>query len=199
MPKLDIGCGNTITPGYLRADINPKLPALDYICEMDSIPVEDGYFSEVRASHVIEHVPLQRARSALCEWHRVLKPDGFVWIDTPNIERNARLYLRNDWMRDFRNLKPEEQQALLLDGKPDRTLWLNFKVFSSDDPWNIHYWNADPDLLEHLCRKAGFQRTKVLQRDPSVIVQAWKTATPETGRSGSGRRKFFFFGGRTER
>lgn len=51
--KLDIGCGNTMTPGYERADINPDYPALDYVCELDAIPVENESFAEVRASHVI--------------------------------------------------------------------------------------------------------------------------------------------------
>lgn len=174
--KLDIGCGNTITPGYERADINPDYPALNYICELDTIPVEDESFAEVRASHVIEHVPLERVRSTvLKEWLRVLEPGGSVWIDTPNIERNTRLYLEYDWLGDFSVLKPEEQERCSLNGVPNAALWLNFKVFSSEHTWNIHYWNADPELLVALCLEAGFERVEVLQEDPSVIVRAWKS------------------------
>lgn len=170
--KLDIGCGSTMTPGYERADINPDYPALDYVCELDAIPVEDETFTEVRASHVIEHVPLERVRSTvLKEWLRVLKPGGSVWIDTPNIERNAELYLSDDWRRDFDRLKPEEQERCTMNGEPNRTLWLNFKVFSSEHQYNIHFWNADPELLTALLTEAGFVDVIILQESPSVIVQ----------------------------
>lgn len=175
MRKLDIGCGGTIITGYERADINPDYPALDYVCELDAIPVEDATFDHVRASHVIEHVPLERVRSTvLKEWLRILKPGGTVWIDTPNIERNVRLYQYDSWQGDFAALRPEEQERCSMNGEPNRALWLNFKVFSSEHQWNVHYWNADPALLVALCLEAGFERTEVVQESPSVIVRAYK-------------------------
>lgn len=173
--KIDIGCGNTITPGYLRADINPNYPNLDYICELDAIPVEDDSLEEVRATHVIEHVPLERVRSTvLKEWLRVLQPGGFAWIDTPNIERNARLYVGGNWKDDFDVLTPEQKARCSMNGEPNAALWLNFKVFSSDGNWNLHYWNATPELLVALCIEAGFERAEVVAESPSVIVKAWK-------------------------
>lgn len=169
--KLDVGCGNTITPGYERLDINASYPNLDFITELDEIPVDDGMFEVVRASHVIEHVPLDRVRgSVLPEWLRVLQPGGRVVIDTPNIERNARMYADGSWKRDFANLKEAEQQRCSINGEPDRSLWLNFKVFSTDAVWNVHYWNATPELLATLVLEAGFEEATVQQSEPSVIV-----------------------------
>jgi SAM-dependent methyltransferase len=174
MRKLEIGSGNRPAPGYEHADANPDCPSLDYVCEMDAIPVVDDTFDEVRTVHVIEHIGLPRARRALAEWRRILKPEGLCHIDTPNIERNATLYLNGGWLKDFNSLLPAERELCSLDGVPDRTLWLNFKVFSTDGAWNTHYWNAAPDLLLAMCREAGFARVQVVQSDPSLIVHAWK-------------------------
>lgn len=173
MPKLNIGCGHRTIEGYVNADINPELPNLDLICELDSIPAEDGTYSEVFASHCIEHLPVERAKKALREWLRVLAPGGIAVIDTPNIRRNATLYF-DGWMADFEILTPAEKEFCSLNGVPNRTLWLNFKVFSSPAKWDQHFWNADPELLTALCLDAGFERAEVAQYSPSLIVKAWK-------------------------
>lgn len=172
--KLEIGSGTRPTPGYEHADINPDLPHLEYVCPMDAIPVEDNTFEEVRTVHVIEHVPVATAKKALREWLRILQPGGMAHIDTPNIRRNANLYLNGGWDGDFSGLTPEEKDVCSLNGVPNKTLWLNFKAFSSDKPFDSHFWNADPELLTALCLEAGFSRAEVAQENPSLIVHAYK-------------------------
>lgn len=169
--QVDVGCGYTITPGYERLDINPDCPDLDHVADVDKIPVEDGTFSKVRASHVIEHVPLSRVReTVLPEWFRVLESGGTLWVDTPNIDRNINLYRSGEWKRDFDTLKPAEQERCSLNGTPNPALWLNFKIFSSDAQFDVHYWNATPSLLMTLLSEAGFVNVRVEQIEPSVIV-----------------------------
>lgn len=174
MKKLDVGCGNTMTAGFERADIDPMCPDLDFVCDMAAIPVPDGTYDVVRSSHNIEHCSIEAAERALREWFRILKPGGMVWIDTPNIERNLDLYHNATWMRDFNTLTAGEQARCSTNGKPDAAKWLNFKVFSTDSTFNTHYWNATPALLTQMCEDAGFERVEVLQTDPSLIVRAWK-------------------------
>lgn len=174
--KLEIGSGNRPTPGYEHCDINPALPELDFVCSMENIPVEDNTYDEVRTVHVIEHVPIDIAKKALQEWHRIVKPGGLVHIDTPNFERNARLYVADNekWLDDFRSLHPLEQEVLTLNGVPNKTLWVNFKVFSTANQFDLHYCNYDAELLILLCREAGFDRVSVAQYDPSLIIHAIK-------------------------
>lgn len=173
--QIDIGCGNTITTGYERLDVNERYPNLDYVAELDAVPVEDGVFQRVRAAHVIEHVSLERVRATvLPEWFRITATGGTLWVDTPNIERNLTYYNNGKWMRDFANLTAAEQERCCLNGEPNRSLWLNFKVFSTESKWNVHYWNATPELLTALFTDAGFVDVNVEQRDPSVIVTGKK-------------------------
>lgn len=174
LPKLEVGSGTRPQPGHLHLDINATLPDLDFVGEMDAIPADDNSFSEVRATHVIEHIPLHRAKLALREWLRVLAPGGMAHIDTPNIERNMAFYQNGMWREDFASLHPEEQERCSLNGEPNRSLHLIFKIFSSDAQWDIHYANYTPELLVALCLDAGFARAEVYQTEPSLIVRAFK-------------------------
>lgn len=158
-----------------NCDINPTCPRLDYICEMDAIPVGNDTYDEVWSIHSIEHIPFHRVDATLREWHRITKHGGWVSIDTPNIDRNVELYMNGDWLtQDYPNLTQGEQEALQIDGVPHPTLWLNFKCFSSANQWDVHYWNASPDLLVTICLRAGFREAVVTQIEPSVIVKAYK-------------------------
>jgi ubiquinone/menaquinone biosynthesis C-methylase UbiE len=175
MKRINIGSGNRPMPDADNCDCNASCPGLTYVCELDAIPVPDNTYDEVWSIHSIEHVPYPRAAtSVLAEWLRITKPGGVVSIDTPNLERNTRLYHTNQWQRDFDSLTPEEQERLKIDGVPDATLWVNFKMFSSEHLWDVHYWNASPDLLVGMCLRAGFSRAEVTQTDPSLIVKAYK-------------------------
>jgi predicted SAM-dependent methyltransferase len=175
--KLEVGSGNNPAPGYQHADIDPSMPELDYVCSLDCIPAFDNTFDEVRSVHSIEHVSLNRATAALREWYRILKPGGKVYVDTPNIQRNVRMYVDGSWRNDYGRLNPDEQLACSHKGNPNAGLWLNFKIFSDDDSssaWNLHRWNADPELLWQMLENAGFVNIKIMALEPSLIIVGFK-------------------------
>jgi SAM-dependent methyltransferase len=53
----------------------------DYVCDLASIPVEDGRFDHVLLTQVLEHLP--DPATVLAELHRVLKPGGTLWLTAP--------------------------------------------------------------------------------------------------------------------
>lgn len=55
--------------------------AMDYVCDIASIPVEDDSFDAVLCSEVIEHVPDPVA--VMAEFARILKPGGRLIITAP--------------------------------------------------------------------------------------------------------------------
>jgi SAM-dependent methyltransferase len=65
---------------YEAADFRAA-PGIDYVCDISSVPVEDGRFDLVLASQLLEHVKSPIA--VLREFHRILKPGGTVWITAP--------------------------------------------------------------------------------------------------------------------
>jgi SAM-dependent methyltransferase len=54
---------------------------LDYVCDLTSIPVEDGRFDRILFNQVLEHVP--DPPKVLAELHRVLKPGGLLFCSVP--------------------------------------------------------------------------------------------------------------------
>lgn len=70
--KLNIGCGLDLW-GDVRLDVAFKFLNCnlrpDFIGDAQNLPFRDSSFSEVKASHVLEHLPLWR--QALSEWSRV--------------------------------------------------------------------------------------------------------------------------------
>jgi len=55
--------------------------SIDYVCDIASIPVEDGAFDAVLCSEVIEHVPDPAA--VMAEFSRILKPGGRLLLTAP--------------------------------------------------------------------------------------------------------------------
>jgi predicted SAM-dependent methyltransferase len=94
--KLAVGCGYKPTPGYVRVDINPNIPDLDWCGDAaDTMPWPDETFDEISAVDILEHIPYTRTMDALKEWARLLKPGGRLFIQTPDAEAIFRSYLRS--------------------------------------------------------------------------------------------------------
>jgi predicted SAM-dependent methyltransferase len=58
---------------------------------VDLREIEDASYDAIWCSHNIEHLHTHDVPKALSEFHRVLKPDGFALISTPDLESIAEL------------------------------------------------------------------------------------------------------------
>ena len=109
---LDVGAGNGAYVAYARRfgweaeGIDPDAAGVATARDL-GIPVglgtladmEDtatGTFASVTLSHVIEH--LHDPETQLRRIHRLLAPDGHVWIATPNLEALGHRLFRRDWV-----------------------------------------------------------------------------------------------------
>jgi ubiquinone/menaquinone biosynthesis C-methylase UbiE len=94
---LHVGCGqkhkDRTTAGFntaewheQRLDIDQQV-APDIVCTMlDMSAVSDGSVDAVYSSHTIEHLYAHEVPTALAEFKRVLKEDGFVVITCPDLQ-----------------------------------------------------------------------------------------------------------------
>jgi 2-polyprenyl-3-methyl-5-hydroxy-6-metoxy-1,4-benzoquinol methylase len=118
---LDIGCGNgdflanARDAGWAVAgiDTDPKAVAiakqrsLDIsMGGIDLFAGESGCFDAITLSHVLEH--LHDPRQFIHAVHRLLKPGGVIFVDTPNIES---LGVRR-WGRNWRGLETPRHLVL---------------------------------------------------------------------------------------
>jgi len=107
---LDVGCGNgeylriARGCGYRAVGLEPD-PAAVALCRAMNLEVHaaginffDSHseiFDVITLSHVIEHV--HQPCSLLSACYRLLRPGGFLWMETPNMLSFGHFWFRRDW------------------------------------------------------------------------------------------------------
>lgn len=91
--KLHIG-GKIKSEGWEILNAQPA-PYVDHVCNASDLPqFADGTFSEIYASHVVEHFDYQyELMRTLKEWNRILEPAGRVLISVPDLDILAALFI----------------------------------------------------------------------------------------------------------
>lgn len=107
---LDVGCGNgeflstASEAGWRVMGIDPDPKAVAEVAKkgfkvshggIDVLCTENDVFDFISLSHVIEHVHEPQIVLKAC--YRLLKPGGYLWIETPNINSFGHFLLRNKW------------------------------------------------------------------------------------------------------
>lgn len=132
--KLHIGCGKKYLPGYKHVDVI-DYDHVDYICDARHLNmIEDETISEIYACHVLEHVERSEVTDVLCEWSRVLRPDGVIRVAVPDFGAIVEEYLENRDLMCF--------QGLLYGGQTY--------------DYNFHHIAFDYEVLKGLLEDAGF-------------------------------------------
>lgn len=91
-PRLHIGCGGNILPGWLNTDQFAPGPDVVHLNATKSFPFGEATFKYVLSEHMIEHISHQDARSMLRECARVMQPGGVIRIGTPDVSRYVEMY-----------------------------------------------------------------------------------------------------------
>lgn len=90
---LNLGCGQRFHADWINLDLAPVDPSIRRWDAHAPLPFAAAEFDGVYHSHLLEHLPHDRALPFLHECRRVLKPGGVLRIAIPNLEAIARLYL----------------------------------------------------------------------------------------------------------
>lgn len=88
MLKIDLGSGRATLPGYKTVDKEPMVGA-DFTADILELPFKDGEVDEVRAHHILEHLPADKSVAVMREIFRVLKPAGIADIEVPRFPHPA--------------------------------------------------------------------------------------------------------------
>lgn len=93
MKILNIGCGSRYNEKCVNIDINPPSSAVLKLKRFETLPFPEGAFDVVYHSHLLEHMPQDKALVFLKDCLRVLKPNGIIRVVVPDLEKIASLYL----------------------------------------------------------------------------------------------------------
>ncbi|SRR5579883_149596 len=97
--KLHLGCGCNVKEGYFNIDQYVSAPGVTYI-DIFNLPIEDNAVDEIFTEHMLEHLSKYEVPLVLKEWARVLKPNGKLVMNLPNLE-----WCLLEWLN-----KPEEER-----------------------------------------------------------------------------------------
>jgi predicted SAM-dependent methyltransferase len=82
--KLEIGCGQTPTPGYIHNDLN-AFEGVDLVGLPWEIDFPNDSLDEVLALGSIEHMTYSQVADTFRNVHRMLSPGGSFYFDVPDI------------------------------------------------------------------------------------------------------------------
>lgn len=143
--KLELGCGQRPTPGYLHQDITAQPGVkLDFNCQIWEIRLKEDSLSEIIAVGLMEHLRFEEFTRALKHIHKLLSPRGEFLFDMPDI-RIWSEYLYN-----------------ITHGAPEKSPFPQEHVYATF--WGWQRWPGDEhkcawlkdDLFRHL-GKIGFK------------------------------------------
>lgn len=149
--RLNLGCGDKILPGYVNVDVVEaragKRP--DVLCDLHDLSVfPDNHADEIMAIHVVEHFWRWEVEDILREWVRVLKPEGRMILECPNLASACEEFLKDP---DVYSREGKEGQ---------RTMWVFYGDPSWKDPYMIHRWGYTPKSLSRLMESVGLSQVR---------------------------------------
>lgn len=90
--KLHIGCGQNILEGFQNVDKylhDPRITNWDIL----NLPLAENTVEMILAEHLAEHLTFAEEEIFFKETHRVLKPNGILKIEVPDIEWVLRAFI----------------------------------------------------------------------------------------------------------
>ena len=142
--KVNLGCGFDHRDGYLNVDFHPdhNPDLLADVRELSMLP--DGYYEEVLAQDILEHLERADTSKALAEWARITAIGGHLIVRVPDFMGVARL------MAEEHSVERHLQMTHVLYGT---------QAYSGD----FHLTGFTELTLRHALHEAGFI-TRTLER-----------------------------------
>lgn len=138
---LEIGPGETVTPGWIHLDIR-RMPCIEFVQSAEDLPFNDDTVSHISAKSILEHISYRKTLDVLKEWRRVLIKGGSLILVLPLIDGRFKRYYEG---------------KLRLEG-------LNDLLGAQDYPANTHLSFFDEEYLGRMLNTAGYESWSITLR-----------------------------------
>jgi len=143
-PKLHLGCGPNVLPGWLNLDLEPGVGG--FKCDLTQrLPIPNNAIEYIYSEHFIEHLEITDAEALLRECYRVLKPQGVIRISTPDLRKLLDEY--------YKKRTTEWHDVGWTPLTPCRMVNEGMRLWG-------HKFVYDSDELQTLIQKAGFIKVR---------------------------------------
>ena len=92
--KLNLGSGGRQFGDYVNIDINPG-KGVDKVMDITTLSYPDKSVDLIYSRHVIEHFGRNEIYNVIKEWVRVLKPNGKIVLDFPDLQKYTEYYIEH--------------------------------------------------------------------------------------------------------
>ena len=160
---LNLGCGKKKMKDAINVDIDEACGP-DVIHDLSKpLPFEDNYADELHAYHIIEHFTVFKARDILENWYAVLKPNGLIILELPNVLAAINFLLEGIKKKDLKltlnfGLSPIYGGPVGLYNKKGMDAQMAWR----EDPGQYHKWGYWPEYLATILQDIGFHEIKVM-------------------------------------
>jgi ubiquinone/menaquinone biosynthesis C-methylase UbiE len=148
--RLNLGCGKTILDGWFNIDaaVSPKASRPpELLCDVKKIPLPDACADEIMAIHLFEHLYRWECDPTIDEWRRLLKPQGKLILEMPDIFKCCRNILEG---REGK--------------KPDQLgMWGIYGDPMLNEPLMVHHWGWTFKTIKPFLQQHGFEN--ILEHD----------------------------------
>lgn len=155
--RLHLGCGRDLRSGWINVDTSDEVGA-DLVADVTNLAaIGDGSVDVIEANHLFEHLTRDQALAALAEWRRVLRSDGELYLELPDLSACIRILGKHT---------DDQGYDLGLTGMygwgPD---------IAADGVPQLHKWGWTRDALSEALVGTGFGSV-----DFGPITQSWRPA-----------------------
>lgn len=177
-PKLHLGCGPRVEPGWLNADKFHR-DADIWLNAYRPLPFADATFSIVFAEHMIEHLRIDKVGFFLGEVRRVLKPGGLFRVSCPDLGLFIERYTAGD--DGFFAPILSHFEGKLAKTKDPRYWIVRTKggALMSRAYFHHHRWMYDFGTLGACLQEVGFSRVVRQTFRQSLVAEAAALDNPE--------------------
>lgn len=150
--KLHLGCGNDIWVGYVNVDREPY-PGVDVVCDVFDLPSELAAATEIRAHHLLEHLPFSQSLEFAQLCRSRLRRGGELFVEVPDLE-----WAVANWLA-----QPEaEEWCDTSDEKTGRWNYALMTIFGNQDSvGEFHCTGFTERRLRALLEAASFREIQI--------------------------------------
>ncbi len=138
--RLNLGCGHDLRAGYLNVDLHEK-HSPDLVADVTDLSMlPNGYFHEIVAQDVLEHLERHKTSLTLQRWSDLLAQEGTIEIRVPSLLGLFEFLASPDW----RSIEKTEEVIHLMYGT---------QAYIGD----YHLAGFTAELLTEYLRRVGLQ------------------------------------------
>jgi predicted SAM-dependent methyltransferase len=173
--KLHLGCGRNYLEGYVNIDLPSDDQTVmqakaDIYKDIRELEYPENSIDEVRNHHLFEHFSRPEALKMLLRWRKWLKVGGSIFLETPDFETGAALFVKADIATKFKI-------ARHMFGSHEETVWSFHKDWWGEEKFNFVLSRLGFENI--ICEKATVQVGKefVPDRFAQKISEYFPSAT----------------------